>query len=185
MVPVGLQMGCKTVMDAFNNKLVEHFINTMVAEEVLPAIDGDPNELKAFAEGILERFYNPFIKHYLETISLNSLAKWEARNWHTVKDNHFKLGKTAKRCEFSFAALMVLYSGKASVAFTPNDIAEHAAFIQSNFDVNNMEQSISKIVKDSGIFIEDFSTVPDFIPNVAKHCKNILDNGMEQALQSL
>ncbi len=185
MVPVGLQMGCKTVMEAFDNKIVEHFINTMVSEEVLPAIDGDPKELKTFAEGILERFYNPFIKHYLETISLNSLAKWETRDWPTVKDNHFKLGKTAKRCQFSFAALLVLYAGKSKIEFTPNDNAEQIAFIQNNFDVNDLEQSITKIVKESKIFLEDFSVVPDFIPNVTAHCKNILDMGMSEALTSL
>ncbi|MCL2027868.1 MAG: tagaturonate reductase [Bacteroidales bacterium] len=186
MVPTGLQMGCQIVMDVFENPIMEHFINTMVSEEILPAIDGDKNELKTFAESIVERFYNPFIKHQLSAISLNSLSKWEARNWPTVKDHHFKLGKTANRCQFSFAALMVLYSGNAKITFTPNDNPEHIAFIQTNFDVNHLEESISKIVKkESKIFMEDFSMVPDFIPNVAKHCKNILDNGMESALQSL
>ena len=41
MVPVALQMGCETVMDAFNNPDINKFINDMVAKEVLPMIPED------------------------------------------------------------------------------------------------------------------------------------------------
>ena len=34
MVPIALQMGCETVMDAFNTPDIERFVNDMVAEEV-------------------------------------------------------------------------------------------------------------------------------------------------------
>lgn len=70
-------MGCETVMDAFDTPAIEKFVNDMVAEEVIPMIEEDQDELKKFAAGILERFYNPFIKHMLRSISLNSLSKWE------------------------------------------------------------------------------------------------------------
>ncbi|MEN9918836.1 MAG: hypothetical protein RL662_1272, partial [Bacteroidota bacterium] len=69
MVPVALQLGCETVMDAFNTPEVEKYINQLVDTEVLPAINEDPAALKAFAAKILERFYNPFLKHYLKDIS--------------------------------------------------------------------------------------------------------------------
>ena len=54
-------------------------------------------ELKAFASSILERFYNPYIRHMLKTISLNSLSKWETRNFPTVLDNWNKAGKVAEK----------------------------------------------------------------------------------------
>lgn len=41
MVPIALQMGCETVMDAFNTPDIERFVNDMVAEEVIPMIDED------------------------------------------------------------------------------------------------------------------------------------------------
>jgi tagaturonate reductase len=102
MVPVALQLGCATVMDAFNTPEVEKFINKMVSDETLPVIDEDPEELKKFAGKILERFYNPYLKHYLKDISLNSLSKWETRNFPTVKDNFTKLNKNARLNTFLF-----------------------------------------------------------------------------------
>ena len=143
MVPIGLQIGCETVMDAFNNADLEAFINTMVAEEVIPMIEEDQAELKEFAAGILERFYNPYIRHMLKTISLNSLSKWETRNFPTVLDNWKKAGKVAEKELFTFAALLTLYSGK--VDFTPDDTAEHVEFIQKVWNSEDVEATVRAI----------------------------------------
>lgn len=181
MVPIGLQMGCETVMDAFNTPEIEKFVNDMVAEEVIPMIEEDQNELKQFAAGILERFYNPYIKHMLKTISLNSLSKWEARNYPTVKDNWFKRQQIAKRECFTFAALMTLYSGKTG--FQPDDTAEFVEYIQKHWNSADIEGTIAGIVKNSGIFTVDFSEVPAFVPTVAAYVKDIEALGMAGALK--
>ena len=157
-------------MDAFNTPAIEKFVNDMVAEEVIPMIEEDQNELKAFAAGILERFYNPFIKHMLKTISLNSLSKWEARNYPTVKDNSFKAHRLAEHELFTFAALLTLYSGKTG--FQHDDTAEFVEFIRKNWDSNDAEATVEKIVK-SNIFTVDFSEVEGFIPGVAAYVKDI------------
>ena len=180
MVPIALQMGCETVMDAFNTPAIERFINEMVAEEVIPMIEEDQEELKRFAAGILERFYNPFIKHLLRSISLNSLSKWEARNYPTVKDNWFKAGKLAARECFTFAALMSLYSPKSG--FEPDDTKEFVDYIRQNWNSEDLEGTISKIVRESGIFTVDFSEVPGFVEAVAGYVGDIESLGMKGAL---
>ncbi len=185
MVPVALQLGCETVMDAFNTPEVEKFINKMVNEEVLPVINEDPAELKKFAGKILERFYNPFLKHYLKDISLNSLSKWETRNFPTIKDNYTQLNKNARLGSFSFAALLVLYSGKAKVAFTPNDTAEFVDFIRSSFNTSNVKGWVEAVVKNRKIWKEDFSASPYFIDEVAASAEVILKKGMKAAVTDL
>lgn len=185
MVPVALQLGCETVMDAFNTPEVEKFINKMVAEEVLPVIDEDPEELKKFAGKILERFYNPYLKHYLKDISLNSLSKWETRNFPTVKDNYSKGNKNAQLATFSFAALLVLYSGKAEVPFTPNDTPEFVEFIKSNFDVKNLKGWVEAVVNNKKIWKEDFAASPFFVDEVSASAEAILAGGMKSALAAL
>ncbi len=185
MVPVALQMGCETVKDAFNTPLVEKFINQMVANEVLPAIDEDPVELEKFSGKILERFYNPYIKHYLKDISLNSLSKWETRDFPTVQDNALKLNKQANFTTFSFAALLVLYSGKSEVSFTPNDTPEFVEFIQKSFDPNNIEGWVNCIIANKQIWTVDLLSVPGFAENVEKGVKLILEKGMKRALEEI
>ena len=184
MVPVALQLGCETVMDAFNTPAVEKYINTMVDQEVLPVIDGDPQELKAFAASILERFYNPYLKHYLKDISLNSIAKWETRDFPTIADNYTKLNKEAKLAIFSFSALLVLYSGHAEVAFTPTDTPEFVEFIQSTFDKTNIEKWVSGIVSHKSMWKVDLTSVPFFVDEVVSGVKTILDGGMLKALET-
>ena len=180
MVTMALMMGCETVMDAFNTPAIERFVNKMVAEEVIPMIEEDQEELKEFAASILERFYNPYIKHLLKSISLNSLSKWEARNYPTVKDNWFKAGKVAEHECLTFAALMAYYSPKSG--FEPDDTAEFVAYIRNNWNSEDLEGTITKIVKEGGIFTVDFSEVPGFVPTVAKYLKDIEERGMAAAL---
>jgi tagaturonate reductase len=183
MVPIGLQIGCETVMDAFNNADLEAFVNTMVAEEVIPMIEEDQEELKAFAAGIWESFYNPYIRHMLKTISLNSLSKWETRNFPTVLDNWKKAGKVAEKELFTFAALLTLYSGK--VDFTPDDTAEHVEFIQKVWNSEDVDATVKAIVENKNIWTVDFTEVAPFVEKVAGYVKVILSEGMAAALKKM
>ena len=166
MLAMSLLMGLETVREAFENDNVNRFVNDMVEREVLPMIDEDPEELKKFAAGILERFYNPYVKHMLSSIALNSLSKWEARNFPTVKDNYEKAGKVAEYELLTFAALLALYAPGSG--FTPNDTPEQVAFIQDNWDDNDVEGTVAKIVG-GDIFLENFDAiVPGFNDKVAE-----------------
>lgn len=185
MVPVALQLGCQTVMDAFNTPEVEKYINAMVDTEVLPVIDEDQTELKQFAAKILERFYNPYLKHYLKDISLNSISKWETRDYPTVLDNYTKLNKKAELTIFSFAALLVLYSGHSKANFTPHDTPEFVEFIQSSFDAQNVEKWVQGIVENKKMWNVDLTAMPFFVSDVSVYVKTILDKGMLSALKSV
>jgi tagaturonate reductase len=174
------------VRDAFDCSEIEKYVSRMVAEEVLPMIDEDPAELRTFADKILERFYNPYLRHYLKDISLNSISKWEARDWPTVRDNCLREGRIARLTLFSFGALMVLYSGRSEVDFTPSDNPEAVEFIRSTFDADDVEGWIGGIVRNDKIWGEPFSSiVPDFIPVAASAARNILNKGMMTALKEL
>ena len=185
MVPVALQLGCSTVMDAFGIPLVEKYINKMVYEEVLPVINENPEELKLFASKILERFYNPFLKHYLKDISLNSLSKWETRNYPTLIDNYTKLNNQAQFTIFSLASLLVLYSGRSSVDFLPSDNTDFIDIIQGSFDRNNLRQWVENILTNKQIWKENISEIPFLIDQVTENVNAILEHGMEKALQNL
>lgn len=180
MVPIALQLGCETVMDAFNNANVNKFINTMVSREVLPMIDENIDELKKFADGILERFYNPYIKHMLKSIALNSLSKWEARNWSTVKDFRTRTGGDAEFELFTFASLLSLYAPGSG--FSPEDTPEHVAYIREVWNDDDIPATVAAITG-SNIFVERFEeSVPGFSAKVAEYVGEIRRNGMEKAL---
>jgi tagaturonate reductase len=118
----------------------------------------------------------------LKDISLNSLSKWEARNFPTLKDNVEKLKKDAPLTTFSFAALLVLYSGKSEVAFTPNDTPEFVEFIQKTFNPNDIESWVNGIVANKKMWTVDLNAIPDFAQKVADNVKTILGKGMKSAV---
>ncbi len=182
MVAMSLLAGCETVMDAFDNADVNTFINSMVEKEVLPMIDGDKEELKTFADGILERFYNPFIRHQLRSIALNSLSKWETRNFVTVKDYWQRAGRLAEYELFTFASLLALYAPGSG--FEPQDNEAHVSYIRDHWNDNDLRETVRTIVSDGGIFLEDFeAVVPGFSGKVAEYLGNIRHNGAVPALK--
>ena len=181
MVPIALQMGCATVLEAFGNSDINRFINDMVATEVLPMIEGDKAELQAFADGILERFYNPYVKHMLTSIALNSLSKWEARNFPTARDYRKATGSAAQHEAFTFAALLALYAPDSG--FEPNDNAEHVAIVRDAFALGDTRATVEAIVN-SPIFTVNFEQeAPGFIDAVAAHLEQIRAKGMAAALK--
>ena len=183
MVPVALQLGCETVMDAFNNPDVNRFINGMVEREVIPMIDEDQEEVKQFAKGILERFYNPYIRHFLKSIALNSLSKWEARNYPTVEDWWKKRGEYAEAELFTFASLMALYAPDSG--FEPEDNGAHLGLIRDAWNAGGDYAEIVKLIVRSGIFVNDFeSAVPGFSAKVGEFLGEIKSQGMARALKN-
>jgi len=81
--------------------------------------------------------------------------------------------------------LLVLYSGKSAVAFTPNDTAAFVDFIQSSFNPKNIKDWVEGIVKNKKIWKEDFSSVPFFVDEVTKDVELILSKGMKDALKAV
>jgi tagaturonate reductase len=73
-------------------------------------------ELTEYAESVLVRFDNPYIKHYLSSIALNSVSKFRVRVLPSILDYIRKYGKTPKHLLFSFAKLIEFYKKG-----TPND----------------------------------------------------------------
>lgn len=184
MAAVALQLGCSTVKEAFDTPLLNNFISSMVANEVIPTIDENPDELKQFADGILERFYNPYIKHYLKSIALNSLSKWEARNFPVVADYSRMNGELPSHQVMSFAALMSLYAPGSG--FTPDDNEAHLAVIKQAWAEGGTTECVLRRILGGGVFVADFeAAAPGFTALAARYLDSIRENGMEKTLQSL
>ena len=79
LVPVAYLYGLRTVRESVENDFAGPFIKKVIYEEIIPTLDLPKEELKQFADDTIERFLNPFIRHELITISLNSISKFKYR----------------------------------------------------------------------------------------------------------
>ncbi len=187
LVPVGLLSGYETVKEAFEDKDISAFINGMVETEVIPNIEGDKEALKEFAAEILERFFNPYIRHFLKDISLNSLSKWMTRDYPSMKDCFDKNGEVPAKLTFSLAALIALYKGEYNdLAFDIKDTAEHVEFIQNAWSSMESYTSLTEtILSNSAIWGEDLTAIAGLKDKVAEYLEDIRENNIQSALKKV
>ncbi|PIB35771.1 altronate oxidoreductase [Reichenbachiella sp. 5M10] len=109
MVPVGLLHGIETVMDTVEDDKVGAFVQQIIYDEILPTIDLPADELSEFAGQVIERFKNPFIRHELKSISLNSIPKFKVRVLPTILDYIDRKGELPAGLVTAFSYLIALY----------------------------------------------------------------------------
>lgn len=102
--------GNDIVLESMNDETVYNFMRSTIFDEVIPTLTLPKQDLVDFAEAVTERFNNPYVKHALLSISLNSVSKWKARCMPSFLE-YIKLnGENPKHLTFSIAALMAFYS---------------------------------------------------------------------------
>ena len=62
-----------------DNSALNAYLRACIFDEIIPTLDLPEQELKDYAENVLERFANPFIVHKLSSIALNSVSKFKVR----------------------------------------------------------------------------------------------------------
>ena len=100
--------GLKTVGECLKDEKVSALLRKCIFGEIIPAI-GDTEDNRKFGEAVLERFSNPFIKHMLLSIALNSVSKFRARVLPTILEYRDMFGSCPQGLTFSLAALMAFY----------------------------------------------------------------------------
>ena len=65
MVPVSYLAGHDTVLETMNDPKLLRFVKGFIFKEVIPTIDLPRNDMVDFANSVLERYANPFVRHEL------------------------------------------------------------------------------------------------------------------------
>ena len=122
LVPYALLSGFDTVKSCVDSDLMREHIRKCVFEEIIPTLDLPRDELIAYAESVIERFGNPYIKHYLSSIALNSVSKFKVRVLPSILEYIKRFGKMPETLIFSFAKLIDFY--KTDMTNDDKDVVE-------------------------------------------------------------
>ena len=104
--------GYDIVGDFMKDDTVRTFMNDVIYKEVIPTLDLPKEELESFAAAVNDRFANPYIKHKLLDIALNSCSKFNARCLPSLLGYVETKGELPKCLAFSLAAFIKFYQGE-------------------------------------------------------------------------
>lgn len=138
-----LLAGLETVGECMNDEVVFAFLQKCLFGEILPTI-GAAKENKEFAENVLDRFRNPYIKHQLRSIALNSVSKFSVRVLPTMIEYKEQNGIFPPALTLSLALLIAFYKKDE-----PADSPEVIALMK--------EKSIDEILSNSELWKCDLS----------------------------
>lgn len=161
--------GLETVKEAMDDKLVFSFMKQGIFEEIIPTLDLPKSELEQFANDVIERFQNPFIKHYLLSIALNSVSKYKVRVLPSVLQYIKDKGAEPKRLVFSLAALIAFYRTDAA-----NDDPAVMEYMKT--------ASAADILAKEEYWGEDLSFL---LPSIEAHLDAIEKEGVRKAMEKV
>lgn len=186
MVPVAYLCGIDTVGEAVNDPVIGRYVHDFIFDEVNPTIDLPQNEMIDFANSVIERYKNPFIRHELMSIALNSTTKFRTRLLPTLEDYIRIKGALPQHLLFSFAAIVEFHKGwrgeqKIELKDDP-EYLNHWAKLWADFD-----DDYTKLAKAALSWTEawevDMNTLhPDITATVAKYLEDMDKNGMKAAV---
>ena len=187
MVPVAYLCGIDTVGEAVNDPVIGKYVHDFVFDEVNPTIDLPQDQMVAFANSVIERYKNPYIRHELMSIALNSTTKFRTRLLPTLEDYIRITGKLPQHLLFSFAAIVEFHKGKrGEEKIALNDdpaYLEHWAKLWAEFDGD-----YTKLAKNALGWKEawgvDMNTLhADITATVAKYLAAMDTKGMRAAVE--
>ena len=109
LVPYALLCGLDTVKSCLDDATMSEHLKKCVFNEILPTLDLPEDELRSYANSVVERFSNPYIKHYLSAIALNSVSKFKVRVLPSILEYIKRFNKMPETLLFSFAKLIDFY----------------------------------------------------------------------------
>ena len=186
-VPAAFLCGYDYVLDAMNDPMIKTFMQKTLYDEVIPTLSLPKDDLMAFAEAVTGRFMNPYIKHALLSICLNSVSKWRARCMPSLLGYVEKTGKLPEHLTFSLAALMALYHGgkieegklvcqRNGQPYTLQDDEAVEEFFANNSDKPACEMA-QMFLSNEAFFGQDLTKIPGLLDSVATSLEDILKRG--------
>jgi len=192
--------GLDTVRQCVEDPVFGRYVRRGVFDEILPLLPLPVEETRAFAEDVMERLANPFIKHKLISIALNSVSKYRVRVLPSLLEYRNAYGRVPPALTFSLAALLAFYRGTeirdgALLGRRPSgpypvkdDMPVLEAFREQwrAFEQHrSVETFCNTMLSRTDFWGEDLSALPDLSEGIVSELSSILRVGVRKSIESL
>lgn len=180
LVPAGLWYGKETVYDCMKDDMLLSFVKNTLKDEIIPFVSDDIKATTAFADSVIERFFNPYLNHQLTSIALNSISKWKARDLPSFKDYYEKCGRIPNNLTIGFSYLMATYKSVKKEKDGKYYVQLPTGKIELKDDISYLDffsggGCAIDFMKDENIWGEDLTAYKGFAEEVKNNVKRILN----------
>jgi Mannitol-1-phosphate/altronate dehydrogenases len=183
------------VLSSMEDKDIHSFMEKTIYEEIIPTLTLPREELLSFADAVAERFRNPFIKHALLSISLNSVSKWKARCLPSLLAYEEQYSILPVCLTFSLAALMEFYSAdeirdgvlighRGDKEYVIQDDRKVLEFF-AQYSGKDIYTFVEKFLSNKSFWDSDLTQVPLLTNQVSGNLEEIRTAGIRAAMKKL
>ncbi|MFD2825394.1 tagaturonate reductase [Leeuwenhoekiella polynyae] len=182
MVPFSILYGNETVKETVDNDFTGKFVRDAVFKEINPTLDLSEEELNVFAEAVFDRFRNPFIKHQLSSIALNTVSKFKVRVLPSLLAFEKEYNRLPERLTFALACLIRFYKGTWNGKDLPvQDDAAVVAEFKVAWDQGDYNAIAKRILSNTTYWDQDLTQISDLESCIAQALELIEEHGVEAA----
>lgn len=187
LAPVGYLSGLNTVRECCEDETIGAFLNKVMFDELLPTLNLPEEELRKFASAVLERFVNPFVKHFVTSIMLNAFPKFKTRDLPGLKTYLERKGELPKGIVLGLAAICTYYKGgkRGDDEIVVNDDEAIKKLLVDLWATGDVEAVAKGVLGAGFIWDEDLNKIPGLTGMLAIDLALIQREGMRAAVKSI
>lgn len=185
--PVGYLSGLDTVKECVEDPEVGQYVRKVMYGELMETLNLPKEELQAFADSVVERFLNPYVKHFVTSIMLNSFPKYKTRDLPGLKTYLERKGELPKGLVLGLAAIITYYKGgkRGDVEIVPNDDAAIVALLKELWEGGDIRKVAEGVLAAEFIWGEDLNKIPGLTDMVSDDLELIQNEGMRAAVKTI
>lgn len=189
---IAFLLGIDTVNNAMSNELMSHYIETLMATEIGPAIPYEvtKKQTDAFASAVKDRFANPSIEHFWTSIAFQYSMKMKIRILPLLLNYYKIFNQVPSHIALGFAAYLAfsrvqrkedgLYFGLNNGAgYRLND--DSAPYLFEKYS-QYKDDFVEQVLADENIWGVNLIQLTGFIPAVKQLYLEIINHGMATTL---
>lgn len=186
--PVGYLSGLDTVRECCEDELIGRFVDKVMFDELLPTLNLPEEELVKFAKDVKDRFVNPYVKHFVTSIMLNSFPKYKTRDLPGLKTYLERKGRLPEGLVLGLAAICTYYKGgkRGEDEIIVNDDAAIMQLLKDLWADGDVAKVAEGVLSASDlIWGEDLNAIPGLTSMLTGFLAVIQEKGMRSAVVSI
>ncbi len=186
--PVAYLSGIDIVRDALQDPVIGQFIHRVQIDELMHTLNLPEDQLRQFAEDVLERFNNPYVDHQVTSIMLNAFPKYATRDLPGLKTYLNRYRHLPQCLVMGLAAIVEYYKGGTradGAPITPNDAPETVELLHNLWATGNITHVARGVLAADMVWHEDLNQIPGLTDMLAYDLNLIETKGMKAAVASV